>query len=168
MKGDSRLAGARPALHDEDAPGVGPDDAILLSLDRGDDVRHPAGATRRESGHQRRLRRQCAAIGLGQLDQLVRIQHVVADPDDLPTAQLKMASPADPQRLRRCRPVEGLCCRRPPIDQQPLTIGRGQADPADVVALAVGEVQPAETQAVLHAAQLDETALVLGGEGIPF
>ena len=43
VQGHGRLAGARAALHDQHPSEWGPDDLVLLALDRGDDVGHPAG-----------------------------------------------------------------------------------------------------------------------------
>ena len=50
---DGRLAGARPALHDQHPGRCRPDDPVLLGLDRRDDVAHPAGAP---GGHRRQQR----------------------------------------------------------------------------------------------------------------
>ncbi len=50
-----RLAGARAALDDEDAGQRRAHHAVLLRLQGGDDVAHPAGAVRREGAHQRSL-----------------------------------------------------------------------------------------------------------------
>ncbi len=55
MQGDGGLAGAGPALDDEDAVERGADDAVLLALDGRDDVGHPAGALRGQGRHQRAL-----------------------------------------------------------------------------------------------------------------
>ena len=43
----------------------------------------------------------------------------------------------------------------------------GQADAPDVVAVAVGVVETAEDEPVLHGAHLREPVLVHGGEGVP-
>ena len=43
VEGHGRLAGPRAALDDEDTGKLGADDRVLLSLDGGDDVAHPAG-----------------------------------------------------------------------------------------------------------------------------
>ena len=52
VEGDRRLARARAAL-DHQHPGQrGPDDLVLLALDGGDDVGHPAGAGPVEGGQQ--------------------------------------------------------------------------------------------------------------------
>src|SRR5690606_41578205 len=55
MQRDGGLAGSRPALHDEDAAKLRADDAVLLGLNRRDDVGHPPCALRRECGEQRAL-----------------------------------------------------------------------------------------------------------------
>ena len=44
VEGDDGLAGAGPALHDEDAGQLGADDLVLLALDGGDDVGEATGA----------------------------------------------------------------------------------------------------------------------------
>ena len=43
---DGGLTGAGTTLHDEGAPELGPDDGILLGLDRCNDVAHSAGTGR--------------------------------------------------------------------------------------------------------------------------
>ena len=50
-----RLAGARPALHDEHPVQRGADDLVLLALDGGDDVPHAPGAAPLERRQQRRV-----------------------------------------------------------------------------------------------------------------
>src|SRR5262249_55723581 len=49
---DGGLAGAGSTLDDQYAGGVRPDDAVLLGLDRGDDVLHTPGPARRERTEQ--------------------------------------------------------------------------------------------------------------------
>jgi len=65
------------------------------------------------------------------------------------------------------RLVEGLGLGGAPVEEDdvlPLVL---QTDPADVLVHAVGEVQAAEDQTVLHIAQPYEIVLVVGGEGVP-
>ena len=102
----------------------------------------------------------------GKFDEFVGVEDVVTDADHPAARQLQMATASHPERLGCGRPVERLGGGRAPVDEQPLARRRRQPDPADVIALAVTEIEPAEAEPVLDAAQLDQPALVLGGERV--
>ena len=148
MQGDGGLAGAGAALDDQDAAGVGPDDAVLLGLDGADDVGHPAGARGVQRGQQHRLTRQAGALGDGGV---VEVQGLVGDGHHRPAAGADVPPPPDAEVVQRGRGVEGLGRRRPPVDQQRLlgAVLGGQPDPAHVarhhgvVAVQSAEAEPA-------------------------
>ena len=50
-----RLARAGPAVDDEGAARAGPDDGVLVGLDRAEHVAHPAGAAAAQAGDERGL-----------------------------------------------------------------------------------------------------------------
>jgi hypothetical protein len=166
VQGHRGLAGAGPALHHQHARRLRPDDRVLLGLDRGDDVAHPAGAPRVDGGEQGGLAGQPA--GLGDRGGVVEVQHLVVDGGDLAAAGAQVA-PA-PDALRRCgggrveRPGRG----RPPVHQQRLVLVVlvEQPQPPDVAALAVLHVEPAEGEPVLRGPQRGEPVGVHGGSGV--
>ena len=161
---DRGLAGAGAALDDEHAARVGPDDPVLLALDGGDDVAHVAGALFGERGQQRSLARQRLPV---RLVEVIGVQQVVVDADDLAAAQPQVTPPAQPLRRGRSGLVERLRRRRPPVHQHRVVLVVGEPDPADVVPLAAGQVDPPETQAVLRCRQRPQPRGVKGGQRIP-
>ncbi len=56
--------------------------------------------------------------------------------------------------------------RGAPVDEQRLLLVVGDADPPDVAARVVLEVEAAEDQPVLHLLEAGERVLVVGGEGV--
>jgi hypothetical protein len=163
VQGDGGLAGARPALDDQDARQVRADDAVLLGLDGGDDVAHAAGPARAQGGEQRRLAVESLPLGVAER---VEVQHVVVDVDDHARPGPQVAAAHDPAWRGRRRPVERLRRRGAPVDQQRLAVVVQQPDPSDVEAGAVGHVQPAEAQPVLGRRQLREPVGVPGHERV--
>ncbi|WP_454294461.1 hypothetical protein [Salana multivorans] len=161
-----RLAGSRAALDHEHTLDVGPDDLVLLRLDRRDDVLHPAGAVLAERGHEGALAGQRAAmVGV----ECVGVEHVVLDPDDAPVAGREMTTTHDAGRVRCGGLVERAGRRGAPVGEDRGVLLVGQADPADVARAAVvlgvvgalrarGEVEPAEDELVLDG--------VVGGEAV--
>ena len=115
---DGGLAGARPALHHQHARRLRPDDLVLLGLDRGDDVGHPAGAARAHRGEQRGLAGEPAAPGDAGRAGGVEVEHLVVDGGDLATAGAQVPSPADALGRRGGRRVEGPGGGRAPVHQQ--------------------------------------------------
>ena len=78
---DGRLAGPGAAGDHEDARQGGPDRLVLLGLDRGDDVAHPAGAVparARRAAHPRPIDREPAGCGG------VGVEDLVVEPDEHP------------------------------------------------------------------------------------
>ena len=148
------LAGARTPLHDEHAGQVGPDDLVLLALDRGDDVGEAPGADLLERGDQGALApdlpavvddRQLAAEEPGGL-----AEQLVLDGQQLAAPGGEVAAADQAHRRAPGGPVEGLGHRGPPVDHQrlPLLVGHGQAPDVEAVApLALGAVDPPEHEA---------------------
>src|SRR3954454_19148528 len=157
------LACAGPSLYDEDAARLGPDDAVLLDLNRLDDVAHPAGAPGRQRGEQRAFPAEGGLVVLGQC---LEVEHVVLDVEQPPSTGTQVTSAYDAQRIGRGGPVERLGYRRPPVDQQRVVALVGQPDPADVVPVAAEHVQTAEAQAGLDGVELRQPVLVHRREGV--
>src|SRR3989442_794619 len=93
VQGDHRLAGAGTALHNEHARQLGPDDLVLLALDRGDDVAEATGAVRLERGEQRALalereravaRETAHPVGIGAETLRSLTEELVLDAEQLP------------------------------------------------------------------------------------
>ena len=157
---DRGLAGARPALHDERAAELGPDDRILLGLDGGDDVGHAPGPLGGECRHQRGLALQLQPVGVEELG----VEHLVVDPDDLAALAGQVAARERTERCRRGGLVERSRLRHPPVEQQRLQVVVAQADPPDVAVgrLAVSpprrcrlaQREPAEGEPLVDVAQL--------------
>jgi hypothetical protein len=91
MEADGRLPGARPALHDERAFGLGRDQPVLVGLDRGDDVAHPYVATALELLEQE-VGDACA------LDRAA-VERLVGDVGEAPALGAEAASLLDAVRL---------------------------------------------------------------------
>ena len=151
---DHGLAGPRTALHHQHPGQSGPDDLVLLGLDRRDDLVHPPGAARAERRQQRRLADQRAAFAVSQC---FGVQEVVVDPDHGPAVQADVPPACDAERLGGSGPVEHLRDRRPPVDQQRVVVVVEQADAPDVEPFAGGLVDPPETQSALDRRQLRES-----------
>ncbi len=161
VQGDLRLAGAGAAGDERDAAGRGADRLVLFLLNGGDDVAH----LRAPSPSQRRQQR--AFTEHRQLAGLVRVQHIVVEVHHLrPTADDH--PPAyHPHRLAGRGPVERGRGRGPPVDQQRLPILVAYAQPADVVGLAVVEVQPPEHQPLRLGVQRPQLRGGLVDDGVP-
>ena len=164
MQGHGGLAGARPALDDQDPGEVGPDDPVLLGLDGGHDVAHPAGAAGREGGQQGRLAAEALALGVAQR---VQVEHVVLDPEDLAAAGPQVPAADHAAGGGPGRPVERLGRGSAPVHQQRFAVVVEQPHPPDVQMAAVGPVEAAEAQAVLGRGQLGQPPAVPGHEGVP-
>ena len=131
VQGDGGLAGARAALDDQHAAGVGADDPVLLGLDGADDVGHPAGAGGVQRGQQHRLAGQAGPL---RDVRIVEVEGLVGDADDGAPAGADVPAAADAEVVQRGRGVEGLGGRGAPVDQQRLLVAvlGLQPDPADV------------------------------------
>lgn len=143
---DDRLPGAGPALDHRHPPVRRADDRVLLGLERRDDLAHATRATSRHGGEQRAVADDVVASkGAG--------EYLVAHADDRTVVHREVAAPSQAQRGRGGRRVERACRVRPPVDEQRLAVGAGQARAADVPGGAVDAVDAAEAQAVLRCAQ---------------
>ncbi len=146
---DRGLTGPGTALHDEDAVMPGPDDPVLLDLDRLDDVAHLPGPTRVHRRQQRVLvGEHVVRIGIDG----VEIERLVLDPEHLASVRLDMPAPRQP--FRRCdgREIKRPRRRCPPIHQiGHVVIGlvRMDADAADIERHSFDKVQSTETQTIL-------------------
>jgi hypothetical protein len=161
---DGGLAGAGAALDDEDAAVRGADDLVLFRLDGRDDVRHSPGAGRVER------REQCRFAGGAAL---LSAEFLVPDRGHPPVDGADMPATAHAFRGERGRGVERARGGRPPVDQQRAVApvpGQvlQQADAADVPALAVAQVQPAEAQALLNGVEPPQTLGQLGCGHVAF
>lgn len=145
MQRDGRLAGAGPALDDEDAPVRGPDDAVLLGLDGPHDVAHASGARgierREQHGVAVRIL-EAGAVAVPEIENLVmELGDRAAFGGDVP------ASAQTHRRVPRGE-IERTRHRRTPVDQNRGVLGVVLTDPdtADMVREPVGAVDAAETQ----------------------
>ena len=112
QRGDG-LAGAGAALHDQHPRQVGADHPVLLGLDGGDDVGHPAGARARDRRDQRRLAGQGRPVAVGQL---VEVEDLVVDAGHLAEPGVDVPPPDEPLRAARRGGIERPRGRRPPVD----------------------------------------------------
>lgn len=166
MQGDRGLAGAGPALDDEHPAVRGADDPVLLGLDGAHDVVHAAGPGGVERGEQHGVRVGAlvpGALRVGQVEDLV-----VQGGDRAPPAA-DVATAAQPHGGMAGGEVERAGHLRAPVHDQwcAFRVVRTDSDPADVVVTAVGELQTAETQAVLTRIQSGKQAGLLGDQDIP-
>ena len=141
---NDRLAGAGTARDDRDARVVGADRLVLLSLDGGDDVAHAVPAGPLQGGHQRTLADDHELVGA-----LAVVEEVVLDAGHDVVAATQHPSAHDVHRLGGRRPVEGLGCPCPPVDDQRLVLLVAHADASDVADLPVGVVEPPEDEALV-------------------
>ncbi len=149
MQGHDGLPGARPAVHDERAPGARPDDGVLVGLDGAQHVAHPGRAGRAEARDERGLVVQRRVPGEGVRG--VHLVPVVADPSAGPAVA---AAAGQTHRVGVGGPEERLGGGGAPVDQQPAARAVGQAEPSHVQrAGAVGGVHPPEAQVQAEPAQ---------------
>ena len=145
------LAGARAALHDQHALQRGADDPVLLGLDGGHHVAHPAGAAAGDARDQHGLAGQAPAVRLGQP---VQVEDLVVDPGDRAVPGVDVTAADQAVRVAGGGGVEGVGRGGAPVDEPRLVLVVAQADPADVQrARAVRRglrIGAAEAQAVLH------------------
>ena len=144
-----RLAGSRAPLDDEDAVRLAGDQAVLVGLDRGDDVAHVLVA---------------AALEILEQDVRDTVDHVtgraverlVVEVEKPAALGAEAAPEHDAVRLRDRRGVERPCGRRLPVDhdRRLLLVHPAAADvqrPDDAV-----EVEPAEAEAAFGVVEGDE------------
>jgi hypothetical protein len=166
VEGDRGLPRARTALDDEEAGERAADDGVLLGLDGGDDIAHPAGAMTGQSREQGSFALQVRPLIIVEgLD----VEHIVLDPGDLPVGGHEVTAAGDAFGGGRGRLVETLRGRCSPVDEDLLTLRIGETDAADVGGVVlVDEVEATEAQSLLGAVEADELIFVQGGEGITF
>lgn len=169
MQGHRRLSGAGPALHDEHTPVRGADDAVLLGLDGPHDVRHAAGAGGVHGGQQHGVAVGVLVAGTERGRGLVQIQDLVVQGGDAAFARGQVSAAAEPHGGVARRQVERSGHRGAPVDEQrgARLVLVADAEPADVVVRAVAEVDPAETEPVLHGVQRGEAVRLLGDGDVP-
>ena len=116
VQADRRLAGARPALHDERALGLGRDQPVLVGLDRGDDVAHAHVAAAFELLEQEV--RDARALDRAPVERLV------GDVGETPALGAEAASLLDAVRRLRRRRVERPRRGRLPVHDERLVLDR--------------------------------------------
>ena len=163
VEGDGRLPRARTALDDEGAGQVAADDPILLRLDRGDDVAHPARATSVERCHERALALQSGPL---LLIEPLEVEHVVLDTCHGPCARGDMTPSDQAAGLSGGGAVEGLGRGRTPIHEQLRAVLSGEADASDVGRLPIGGIDASEAESVLRRLIADQGVFVHRREGI--
>ena len=167
---DGRLARAGAAGDHEDAGQRGAHRLVLLGLDRGDDVAHPARAMTLQRGEERGLAhdREAGLVGGG------RVEDLVVDADQLPPLGLEVPAPDDAHGLDAGGAVERLGDRGAPVDDQRRLIGLGDGDPPDVEAVVDGtlpvgaglQVDASEGQGRVPDVQGREPPAGVGGGGV--
>src|SRR4051794_41733904 len=103
---DRRLAGSRTPLYDERAVGIGGDQAVLVGLDRRDDVAHPRVATAIELLQEE--------IGNARALDGTPVKRLVGDVEELAALRPEAAPLRDAVRILRRRGVERPRRRRLP------------------------------------------------------
>ena len=148
MQPDRRLSGARGALHADRGVEVGPDEFVLLRLDRGDDVTHRPDARSFDLARQ--------DLG-GRAEFLAPLEMLVFEAGELRGAR-GGRTPAEPAadrhalRVAHARAVERPGDRRPPVEDHRLAEVVDDVTAADVIGVAGvlvergAEVEPAEEQ----------------------
>ena len=96
------------------------------------------------------------------------IQDFVLQRHHVAEMQSDVASHHDVAVMRRRGLIERACGFGTPVDEHGVVTFVGQADTPDVQAVALRIVETSEDQPILHAAQLYETILIHGGEGVAF
>lgn len=138
--GYSSWAGTRAAGDQRDVTDRRPDGLILLTLDGGHDVAQVRTTRTPQRGEQGALAEHAKVVGR------IGSQQVVIEIDYSRPSAGDDAAAYDSERFARGGPVERGRHRCPPIHQEWFEIVVTQAQPPDVVRLAVAEVQPAEHQ----------------------
>ncbi len=181
---DRGLAGARTALDDEDTAMLGPDDRVLLGLDRRHDVVHLPGARGVQSGKQRGFSGHATGRrGVGVLEGGVEVEVLVVQCGDGAAAAADVATQHDTVGRGGGREVERTRLRRAPVEQQRLVVvvlveDAEAADVADLRAVlrrgsggvrpVVPHVDAAEAQAVLGGVVLRDVLGVHVGVRLAF
>ena len=162
VEADRRLAGARPALDDQQLVERGPDDHVLLGLDRRDDVAHLAGAGPVELGQER------VGDAGGVVGAVGVVEVLVEQADELAVLEHEAAAEVEAQRVAEGGPVEGDGHPGAPVDHHRVAAVVLDVAAADVPLLAGLLVDAAEAQRSLGRLDggLVATQLVPGGGGV--
>ena len=154
VEGHGGLPGARAALDHQHTAQRGPDDLVLLGLDGGDDVGHPARARPVERGQQCRrppdgevAQDELAAVGPLGVGPLAPVlvgaggtgcpEPLVLDPDDPAALEGQVAPEHQALGIATGGPVEGLGDGGTPVHHQGVVVGAVDGQPADVEGLGV-------------------------------
>ena len=189
-----RLAGARPTLHHQHAGQRGPDDLVLLPLNGGDDVGHPARPGPVEGGQQGGgaadgqvaqnqlprsavlARRPGMVRGSGLVSGIDRVEPLVLQADHPPTLEGEVTAEHQTLGIAPGGPVEGLGDGGPPVHHQRVVVGAVDGQPTDVERLdvriiavhrLVDPVDPAEGQGLVPDVQLFEAGHAGADDHIP-
>ena len=150
MEADGGLPGAGAALDDERRVGAARDEAVLVRLDRGDDVAHASVA------HAIELLQEEVVDGRGSIRERP-VERLVADAREPPPLRPEPAAQSHAVGLGRGRRVERARRRRLPVDDDDALVVVYPA--AAHVERAFGgiDVDPAEAEAALGVLEADET-----------
>ena len=149
---DRGLARARAALDDKRAIGLRGDEPVLVGLDGGDDVAHPAFAATVELLEQE--------VAHGRALDGGSVERLVGDVDEPAAFRAEAAALSHPLRLTRRRGVERARSRRLPVHDERLVRVVVHPAAADVErAQCRVQRQPAEAQAALGVLERRVTAL---------
>jgi hypothetical protein len=141
---DGRLSCAGAALHDNNATEGRANDLVLLGLNRGDDVGHPASPGTAECFEQCGFADEYDIVAVRLPRQ---VKDLVVDADHAATPRQQVSTANQTKWLTGGGPVERLGYGRAPINDERLTVFVVDGDPPDVKGLAVDPVNAAETQA---------------------
>ncbi len=159
VQGDHGLAGTGAAIDDERAPGAGADDGVLIGLDGGEHIPHPARPAAAEARDEGRIVIECHC----ELERFVGegLVPVVADPAAAPAVP---PAAEQPHRIRVRRTEERLGGGGAPVDQQLTAFAVAEPQPADVERLVTaGGNGAAEAEIKAEPAQHAEPAMSAGG-----
>jgi hypothetical protein len=170
VQGDRGLSGTRAALDDQNAGEGGPDDLVLLPLDRGDDVAHPAGAGPLERADEDlgpgQTQAATGVVPLGVEELVLEVQHLGA-------VREEVASQLQAHRVGTGRPVERLGDGGPPVDDQRFLIRVRDGQPTDMelVGRILGRsgslIDPPEHQRLAAELQMLEPAQAVADPDVP-
>ena len=159
VQGHHGLSGSWPALHGVDAGQRCPDNVVLLSLDRPDDVAQPTGAGRLEGGDQGSLSLQAVSVAVP--EPLRVAEQLVLDAHYDPAAADQVPAPFQAHGHRTGGPVEGLGDWGPPVHDHRILVDVPDPDSTDVKAAAAGLgllVDATEDQRGVAHVQLPQTS----------
>ena len=142
VEADGGLPGARPALDDERRLGLARDQAVLVGLDRRDDVAHAVVARALEL-----LEQEVVDGGRGVGERAV--ERLVADAGERSALHSEAAAQGDSVRLRGSGGVEGPRRRRLPVDDDHAVVVVDPAPPDVERILGRVEVEAAEAEGSL-------------------